>query len=175
MERNGFEWFEMDRLTDSRHASRVFRGIYEHQIKQGRIILPARFREVLQERECNLVVMVRFPNRLDVYPENEWLVREEQLQLLDQDDDRVFQYVHYLQANQLEADVDKQGRILVPPRWRTALELENTAGVVLMGAKTHFEIWPAAGYEEAYRRWDADYSASRAYVGELRKSLRQGD
>ncbi|OGP56713.1 MAG: hypothetical protein A2V67_13125 [Deltaproteobacteria bacterium RBG_13_61_14] len=151
--------------------TRVFRGTYEHTItRQGRIILPSRFREVLDDRQCNRVIMVRFPNRLDVFPEDAWQVREEQHRLLDQDDDRVFSYLHYLRANQLEADVDRQGRILVPPRWRTALGLDGNLEAVLMGAQTHFEIWPKPRWEEAYRQWEESFAANRGYLAELHRS-----
>lgn len=150
---------------------RVFRGTYEHTItRQGRIILPSRFREVLNERQCNRVVMVRYPTRLDVYPEDAWRLREEQHHLLDPDDDRVFSYLHYLRANQLEADVDRQGRILVPPHWRSALGLEGDLEVILMGAQTHFEIWPKSRWEEAYRQWEESFAANRAYIAELHRS-----
>ena len=160
----------MDSLNDSRSLGRFFRGTYEHSItRQGRIILPSRFREVLEERNCGRLVMARYPHRLDVFPEDEWQAFEERLQLLDQDDDRIFSYVHYLQSNQLEADVDKQGRILVPPKWRSSLGLDGDLEVVLLGAKTHFEIWPKPRFAEAYRQWEEGFAGNRGYVAEMHR------
>jgi len=159
--------------TGIRAPVRVFRGTFEHSItRQGRIILPSRFREVLDERQCGRVVMVQFTNRLDVFPEDEWEKREEQYQLLDPDDDRLFNYLHYLESHQLEADIDGQGRILVPPRWRAALNLEGDREVILMGAKTHFEIWPKERFESAARLWDESFTANKAYVAELNRLQR---
>ena len=161
----------MDRGVPIISQSRAFRGNFEHSItRQGRIILPSRFREVLSERQCSRVVMVRYANRLDVFPEDEWQSQEERYQLLDQNDDRVFAYVQYLQANQLEADVDAQGRVLIPPRWRAGLGLEGNLEVVMQGAVTHFQIWPKARFDESYRQWDEGFAANKAYIADLRRN-----
>jgi len=164
----------MDNTVATRTPVRVFRGTYEHSItRQGRIVLPSRFREILEERQCAMVVMVRFKNRLDVFPEEEWQAQEEQLRLLDPNDKRAFAYVQYLEANQFEADLDSQGRILVPSRCRTALDLDGNLEVVLKGAISHFQIWPKPRFEEAARQWEENFEENQAYVAELNRSLKQ--
>ena len=164
----------MDKIVATRAPVRVFRGTYEHSItRQGRIVLPARFREVLEERQCRTVVMVRFKHRLDIFPEDEWQSQEEQLRLLDQNDKRVFAYVQYIEANQFEADVDSQGRILVPPRCRTALGLDGNLEVVLKGANSHFQIWPKPRFEESSRQWEENFEENQAYVAEFNRHLKK--
>ncbi len=173
MEQIGGLWLKMDKTVATGASVRVFRGTYEHSItRQGRIVLPARFREVLEERQCTTVVLVRFNNRLDVFPEDEWQAREEELRLLDQNDKRVFAYVQYIEANQIEADVDAQGRILVPPRCRSSLGLDGNVEVVMKGAHSHFQIWPQPRFAEASRQWEEDFEENMAYVAELNRSLR---
>ena len=60
---------------------------------------------------------------------------------------RTFQ--RYVFAGAFEAELDRQGRILVPQSLRTFAQLEGEA--VVVGSMNHAEIWEPARWE-AYRR-----------------------
>ncbi len=60
---------------------------------------------------------------------------------------RLFQ--RFIFANAVEADLDRQGRVVLPSYLRDAIGLEGEA--VLVGARDHAEIWSPANWD-AYRR-----------------------
>ncbi len=163
MEENGSKWPEM-----ARGGARAFRGTFTHRLnKQGRISLPSRFKEVLEERKVKRIVILRHRNKLEAYPDDEWQNEEMRRESLDMDDEKVSEFMHYLLSNVTEVDIDGQGRILIPPDLR---EVVGEGGeVVLLGMNKHFEIWPQDKYREAYRLWEEKYPDTRAHVADLKR------
>ncbi len=152
----------------------MFRGVFEHTLnKQGRISLPSRFQRVLETRGCERLVMVFYDNRLEVYPEDEWERRESKDEALDEDDDNVFGYLRYRDANLVEIDVDKQGRINIPNR--AIEEFGLSGGVTLLGARNKFEVYSKKQYEEAYGEWERSFRANKSKVSAKREHRRKGD
>ena len=48
----------------------MFRGNFEHNVNnQGRVSLPSRFRQLLEERYSRKLVLVGLPDRIEIYPE----------------------------------------------------------------------------------------------------------
>jgi MraZ protein len=102
----------------------MFRGNFEHTINsQGRVSLPSRFRQVLTESfgDNKKVVLVGLPDRIEVYPEAAYRDKETADLKLPDDDPRVLQYLAMQHYNVFEAEIDSQGRILVPPKLREDL------------------------------------------------------
>jgi MraZ protein len=163
MERNGTKWPEM-----ASSGARGFRGTFTHRLnKQGRISLPSRFKEVLDERSAKRIVIVRHSHKLDAYPEDEWQNEEAKRESLDMDDDKISDYLHYLQSNVFEVDIDGQNRILIPPNLREGLGEDKE--VVLLGMNRYFEIWPQDKYDDAYKQWEQKYPDTRAHVADLKR------
>lgn len=106
----------------------MFRGNFEHNLnKQGRISLPARFRQVLDERYSKKLVLVGLPDRIEVYPEESYRKKEIQDMNLPADDPRVLQFLAVQHHNVWEVEVDSQGRILIPPKLREDLGIVREA------------------------------------------------
>jgi MraZ protein len=163
MEENGAKWPEM-----VKSGARAFRGTFTHRLnKQGRISLPSRFKEVLEEREVKRIVIVRHRDKLDAYPEDEWQNEEMKRESLDLDDEKISDYLHYMQSNVFEVDIDGQNRILLPPNLREGIG-ENKE-VVLLGMNKYFEIWSEDGYNDAYKKWEQKYPDTRAHVADLKR------
>ncbi|MCR4806336.1 MAG: division/cell wall cluster transcriptional repressor MraZ [Lachnospiraceae bacterium] len=120
----------------------MFMGEYNHTIDaKGRLIVPARFREQLGEA---FVITNGNDGCLNIYTNEDWETFLGKLQLLPNNRDKreiVRKFV--AQANMVE--IDKQGRILVPPALREHAGLEKD--VVLAGVIDKIEVWDKDRWE----------------------------
>lgn len=118
----------------------MFRGQYEHTIDpKGRVSIPSKFREVLAAKGDGRLVITHFDNHLMAYPFDEWRMFEEKMAALPSTNDEVASFIRYLVAGAVDCEVDKQGRVLIPPPLRDSGGL--TSDVVLAGALKKFEVW----------------------------------
>ena len=118
----------------------MFRGYYEHNINnQGRVSLPAKFRQTLEEKYSSTVVMVGLKDHIDVYPEKAYREIEEKDMGLAADDPRVFQFLAVQHFNVFETDLDGNGRILLPQKLRNDLGLSKE--VVIVGLMNRILIY----------------------------------
>ena len=123
----------------------MFMGEYNHTIDaKGRLIIPSKFREVLGDE---FVVTKGLDGCLFVYDNKEWSAFEEKLKSLPLTNKDARQFVRFFLAGATLAEVDKQGRILVPANLREFAELEKE--VVLVGVASRVEIWSKARWENA--------------------------
>ncbi|OPX20456.1 MAG: division/cell wall cluster transcriptional repressor MraZ [Desulfobacca sp. 4484_104] len=131
----------------------MFRGSYFHVIDdKGRISIPQRYREILQGRQDNYLIVTNLDGYLLAFPLSEWEVIEQrlgQLALLRKDF-RSFQ--RFFVSGAAECQLDRQGRILIPPHLREYARLEKET--VLAGAVRCFEIWNRQAFEEDRARVD---------------------
>ena len=119
-------------------------GEYNHTIDaKGRLIIPSKFRETLGDE---FVVTKGLDGCLFVYDNNEWSAFEEKLKSLPLTNKDARQFVRFFLAGATLAEVDKQGRILVPANLRQFAGLEKE--VVLVGVASRVEIWSKAKWEE---------------------------
>ena len=118
-------------------------GEHEHTIDdKNRLTLPAKFRQAFSE---GLVLSRGIERCLYAYPRGEWEAsvqsRLGELDLFSKEG-RVMQ--RYFFAGAAEAEVDKQGRVMVPS------SLGEYAGlgkeVVVAGIHYHLEIWDRAAW-----------------------------
>ena len=137
--------------------SRMFMGEYNHTIDaKGRIIVPAKFRDLLGE---HFVVTKGLDGCLWVFPTDEWDTFYEKLRSLPVTKKDVRAFVRNFMANALDAELDKQGRILLPQNLRKAANLDKD--VVLIGTGPRVEIWDKTAWETSYEDGDADEIAER--------------
>ena len=120
-------------------------GEYEHTIDdKNRLTLPAKFRQAFDE---GLVLTRGIERCLIAYPRTEWAATvESRLRELDplSREGRLMQ--RYFFSGASEAELDKQGRVMVPS------PLGDYAGlgreVVVAGIRDHLEIWDRAAWRE---------------------------
>ena len=134
----------------------MFMGEYNHTIDaKGRLIVPAKFREQLGEA---FVITNGNDGCLNIYTNEDWETFLEKLSLLPNNrDKREIVRVFVSKANTVE--VDKQGRILVPPALRVKAGLEKD--VVLAGAIDKIEVWDKNRWEKQSDEGDIDDIAER--------------
>lgn len=130
----------------------MFMGEYNHTIDaKGRLIVPSKFREILGDV---FVVTKGLDGCLFVYDNEEWKLFEEKLRALPITNKEARQFVRFFLAGAAEAEVDKQGRILIPNVLREFAGL--TKDVVLVGVGSRIEIWGKERFEDTASFDDMD-------------------
>jgi MraZ protein len=118
----------------------MFRGKYAHTIDaKGRVKLPSRLWDVLQEKYDHNLIITNLDGCLSAYPLREWDVVEEKILALPGMKQEVRYFKRYFLGSAVDCEVDKQRRILIPPALRQYAELKRD--VVFVGLINRFEIW----------------------------------
>jgi MraZ protein len=131
----------------------MFRGSYQHTVdSKGRLSIPAKFREVLLGKGDDRIVITNFvvdgARCLDVYPLDEWMRFEEQIQSKPKFERRMVLFQNYYLGGACECLVDKQGRILIPPLLRQYANLKRD--VVLVSALEKFRVWDQEAWKKMF-------------------------
>jgi transcriptional regulator MraZ len=125
----------------------VFTGEYRHTVDdKGRLAVPARFRAQL---DGGAVVARWLDTCLAIYPRTAWEELAAKVRSLPITDPGARNFQRYLFAGAFEAELDRQGRVLVPQSLRQFAGLEGDA--VVVGSLDHAEIWAPARWDD-YRR-----------------------
>ncbi len=121
----------------------MFVGTYTPRLDaKGRLFLPAKFREQLEE---GLVVTRGQERCLNVYSLPGFTALTERLGGASQTNKAVRGYVRMLTSGAFDQVPDKQGRINVAPLLRDYAGL--TKDVVVIGSMDHVEIWEPANWQ----------------------------
>ena len=143
----------------------MFMGEYNHTVDQkGRLIVPSKFRELLGDE---FVVTKGLDGCLFVYPNEEWKNIEEKFRTvpLTTKDSRKFSRFFF--AGAATCEVDKQGRILIPPVLREFADLQKD--IVSVGVLNRIEIWSKDRWLETNSYDDMDEIAE--HMAELGLSI----
>lgn len=118
---------------------------------KGRMAIPARYRERLQESTgAALVLTLAFRGHcLLLYPMVEWEQIERRLVRLSDLDEAAYRLKHTLLGNAHECEPDANGRILLPTMLREVVAIDRQVQMVGLGNK--FEIWSQPVWEEQLR------------------------
>lgn len=126
----------------------MFRGRFEHIIdSKGRLSIPSKFRETLNERYDARLVLTAYDGCLMAYPFAEWQKLEEKVAALPEFNKDTRFFLRHFYSSAADCAIDKLGRILVPPTLRDYAKLDND--VVLVGAIKSIELWSKVEWEKA--------------------------
>jgi MraZ protein len=125
----------------------TFTGNYEHTLdNRGRVAIPARYRESFPGR---MAMLVPLPNGcIQVFPQPAFEELTQEFKALPITTDEGRELRLRIAGQAFEAELDRQGRILIPVRKRQQLGLDGT--VVVVGMSECLEIWPAAEWEKRF-------------------------
>ncbi len=124
----------------------MFRGSSFHTIdSKGRIIIPARFRDVIKAQGSNGVMVSRMDGALVAYPYDEWRKIENRILLLAEKSENMRRFRRVFIGGAFECSCDKQDRILIPQNLRHYAEIDKE--IVLVGVLDHFEIWSRKNWD----------------------------
>ena len=115
----------------------MFMGEYNHTVDaKGRLIVPSKFREQLGDE---FVVTKGLDGCLFVYPNEEWSNIEEKFRNIPLTTKDARKFSRFFFAGAASCEVDKQGRILIPPTLREFAEIQKD--VVSVGVLNRIVIW----------------------------------
>jgi len=136
----------------------MFRGSFVHTIDpKGRVSVPAKYRDLISASNEDRVVITNFRSNstpcLDVHPYAAWLRLEERMSQRPQFHPKVESFTHFYISNAQECQLDKQGRILLPPLLRGYAQL--TDAVMFTGHGTKFRLWNQRAWQEVFAKSEA--------------------
>lgn len=147
----------------------MFAGTHQLSVDdKGRIAIPARFRQALQEQcGAQLYITVGSNPCLEIYPAPEFQRIANDIQNLA-DQSAAEQLKQWFIGFAVESEMDKQGRLLLPPMLRRRAKLDGSA--VLMGQITRFDVWSEAVWNE---RFGTDVAALPAGLVEAFRAIKR--
>lgn len=115
--------------------------------------MPTRYRDRLQlDSKSAVVLTIDTEERcLLVYPLNEWELIETKLASLPSFNPAARRIQRLLVGHATDAEMDNQGRVLLPPLLREYAGLDKKA--VLLGQGKKFELWDEAHWDVRRGRW----------------------
>ena len=142
----------------------MFYGEYLHSIdRKGRIILPAKFREVSKANFIEKFFVTRGLDKcLFMFSEEEWRAQESKFKAISftKQEARTFNRLYFSGA--IEIVPDRQGRILLPQYLKDFAEIKKD--VIIVGVSNRVEIW-------SKEKWQAFYGNARSSFEEIAEKL----
>jgi len=115
----------------------MFIGEYQHSIDpKGRMAVPAKFRNQLAK---GAVVTKGLDDCLFLYPKAEWQKLADKLAALPISKANTRAFARLMLAGAMEAEIDNQGRMLIPEYLRQYAGMKKK--VVVTGLYNRLEIW----------------------------------
>jgi len=134
----------------------MFRGSSFHTLDaKGRIIVPARFRDLIRANGDGVMVS-RMDSCLLAYTFPEWRQIESRILALSEKSETMRRFRRVFIGGAFECACDKQERILVPPTLRQYAGLDKE--IVLVGVLDHFEIWSRENWDSENTHMEEDMS-----------------
>ncbi|MFG6149011.1 division/cell wall cluster transcriptional repressor MraZ [Halobacillus sp. B23F22_1] len=132
----------------------MFMGEFQHNIDtKGRIIVPSKFRDELQE---GFVLTRGLDQCLFAYPMNEWKLLEEKLKKLPLTKKDARAFTRFFFSGAVECEVDKQGRVNIPPPLRSHAKLDKEC--VVIGVSNRIEFWSKDLWENYFEESEESFS-----------------
>jgi MraZ protein len=145
----------------------MFRGANKLTLDiKGRMVMPTRYRERLQER-CGgkLVITVDKDQCLLVYPMPDWEEIERKLMKLPTFNERARRLQRLMVGYATELDLDAQGRVLLPSNLREFASLTRDA--MLIGQGLRFELWDEEKWNQRRDEWLASEESATDLSADL--------
>lgn len=142
----------------------MFYGEFEHSIdRKGRLILPAKFREVAKNQFVEKFFVTRGLDKcLFMFGEEEWRSQENKFKTMSFTKQQSRTFNRLLFSGAVEVSFDKQGRILLPQYLKDFAGIKKD--VMIVGVSNRIEIW-------AKDSWGDFYSNSRQSFEEIAEKL----
>jgi len=150
---------EISPAAKAKEAKAVFLGEYSHTLdSKNRLTLPSRMREEMGDRA---ILVKSIDKCVSVYNTSAWSTYTAKLASLPAPEARVLK--RFIYSSAYEAELDSQGRILIPASLCQYAGLQKN--IKIIGAGDHIELWDETLWEESIR--SADTAAMEALMIKL--------
>lgn len=132
----------------------MFRGLAAVNIDdKGRITVPTQYRKFIGEESNNqLILTIDTEDKcLLLYPIGHWKVIEQKLEQLPSFHPATRRIQRLLIGHANELELDRHGRILIPPLLREYAGIDKT--VMLVGQGKKFELWSESQWQVNRDSW----------------------
>lgn len=135
----------------------MFYGEYDHTIdRKGRLILPARFREVAKENAIQKFFLTRGLDKcIFMFSEDEWIAQEQKFKGLSFTKRETRSFNRMFFSGAAECVPDKQGRFIIPAYLKEYAAIKKDT--MLIGVSNRIEIWDTATWKEFYNHSHESY------------------
>ena len=153
----------MDFLKYNKNSSAIlfmFIGEYSHSIDpKKRLAVPSKFKNDLKKK----VVITRGLDKcLFVYPMKVWEKLASKLGTLPVGESKTRSFIRLMLAGAIDADIDSQGRILIPDYLKDYADLKKN--VTIAGVYDRLEIWDE-------KKWNAYKNSAEKNTDEIAEQL----
>jgi MraZ protein len=163
----GGKWWKVESHLSLKVERHMFYGEYKHGLDgKGRLILPARFRDVARENGVEKFFVTRGLDKcIFMFSEFEWRNVEQKFKGLSftKEQPRIFNRMFFSGA--VDVVPDKQGRFVVPHY------LKEHAGIrelsVVIGVSNRIEIWDEKTWNEFYTKSSQTFEQTAESLLEL--------
>ncbi|MDI6736146.1 MAG: division/cell wall cluster transcriptional repressor MraZ [bacterium] len=138
----------------------MFVGEYSHTIdEKGRMIMPAPYRRVLEEKGIKKVIITSGVGKcLVAYPPEEWVRLLDKIKNIPTAKKEVRDFIRKFCADAMECPLDEQGRLNIHPKLRDLADL--TKEIVVIGVIEKMEIWNKETWVKQYKSISETYEAN---------------
>ncbi len=135
----------------------MFYGEYNHTVdRKGRLILPARFREICKEQGIEKFFITRGLDKcIFMFNEEEWRVQEQKFKTMPFTKQQSRHFNRLFFAGAVEAAPDRQGRFIVPQYLKDYANIKRD--VIIIGISNRIEIWNTTMWKEFYNNSSASF------------------
>ena len=135
----------------------MFYGEYEHSLDdKSRIIIPAKFRDVLKEGFVERFVITRgLDDCLFIFSIEEWKNLEMKVKTLPLSKEGARAFVRHLFSGAHECILDKQGRITIPANLINHAKLKRE--IMVVGVLNRIEIWDREKWTKYFEKTGKKY------------------
>jgi MraZ protein len=120
----------------------AFSGKYYYTVDpKGRIIIPAPFRDIITNHYSTklFITNAAVDQCLNIYPAEEWSRLNDKVRTKPGSDKYVKFFMRRVIASAVEAELDKQGRILIPAALREDAKINSN--IVIVGQVDRIDLW----------------------------------
>jgi MraZ protein len=145
----------------------MFMGEYKNSIdEKGRLLIPSRLRS---EVTGNVMVMTRGVDTcLWLFPPEQWKKIAESIMgssSLFKSKTRLLQ--RRIIAPAQECEIDKAGRITIPPTLRESAGIELKKEAVILGIDSYLEVWDTNAYSSYLDESESDFLEAAEELGDV--------
>ncbi|MBT5228907.1 MAG: division/cell wall cluster transcriptional repressor MraZ [Methylococcales bacterium] len=132
----------------------MFRGVSSLNLDtKGRIGVPKKYRQEIDDASSGQMIVTIDPNEkcLLLYTLPEWEIIERKLSKLSSMKKQTRRLQRLLIGHATDVDMDRQGRVLLPPPLRNFAGMDKP--VVMVGMGNKFELWDETHWNEKRDIW----------------------